>query len=84
MLFGIKHDQVSADFEKQRLGSVDAILIASDLPFMAVLLPFAFFVGFAVPETRGKSVQQIMAELADQGRRPHPPPRGLGSLVTQR
>jgi hypothetical protein len=28
-----------------------------------VLLPFAFFLVLKVPETRGKTVQQIMAEL---------------------
>ena len=31
MLFGVKHDQTKADFQTQRLGPVDAILIASDL-----------------------------------------------------
>ena len=30
-MFGIKHGQAEADFSKQRLGSVDAILIANDL-----------------------------------------------------
>lgn len=32
------------------------------LPFVAVLLPFAVFVA-TIPETRGKSVQQILTEL---------------------
>ena len=31
MLFGIKHDQTSADFSGGRLNDIDAILIASDL-----------------------------------------------------
>ena len=31
MLFGIKQDQTQADFKRQNLGPVDAILIASDL-----------------------------------------------------
>ena len=33
------------------------------VPFLLVLLPFAFFLVLKVPETRGKTVQQIMAEL---------------------
>lgn len=33
------------------------------LPFAAVLVPFALFVWTRVPETRGKSVQQILNEL---------------------
>lgn len=33
------------------------------LPFAAILMPFAVFVCYNVPETRGKSVQQILAEL---------------------
>ena len=35
MLFGIKHDQTEADFQRQGLGPVDAILIASDLSVSA-------------------------------------------------
>ena len=31
MLFGIKRDQKEADFQAQRLGPADAILVASDL-----------------------------------------------------
>ena len=34
------------------------------LPFAAILVPFAVFVCQHVPETRGKSVQQILAELS--------------------
>merc|ERR1712137_484751 len=37
MLFGIKHDQTEANFGGQRLGPVDAILIASDLRVSRVL-----------------------------------------------
>ena len=37
MLSGMKQDQTTADFSYQRLMPEDAILIASDLPFMAVL-----------------------------------------------
>ena len=37
MLFGIKHDQKEANFSDQRLGPVDAILIASDLRVTAVM-----------------------------------------------
>ena len=33
------------------------------LPFAAVLLPFAFFAHSRIPETRGKSVHQILQEL---------------------
>ncbi len=33
------------------------------VPFLLVLLPFAFFLIVKVPETRGKTVQQIMSEL---------------------
>ena len=32
------------------------------MPFLLVLLPFAMFVA-TIPETRGKSVQQILSEL---------------------
>ena len=35
------------------------------LPFLIVLLPFATFVA-TIPETRGKSVQQILAELGER------------------
>jgi len=34
------------------------------LPFLLVLLPFAAFLVTKVPETRGKTVHQILAELA--------------------
>lgn len=34
------------------------------VPFLLVLLPFAFFLVSKVPETRGKTVQQILNELA--------------------
>ena len=34
------------------------------LPFLLVLLPFAAFVAWRIPETRGKTVQQILSELA--------------------
>ena len=36
------------------------------VPFFAVLVPFACFVA-SIPETRGKSVQQILDELAGEG-----------------
>ena len=36
------------------------------LPFLLILVPFAIFVA-TIPETRGKSVQQILVEL--QGRK---------------
>ena len=35
------------------------------LPFMVVLLPVAAFVALCVPETRGKSVTQILFELSE-------------------
>ena len=38
------------------------------VPFLAVLVPFACFVT-TLPETRGKSVQQILSEMAGKGRR---------------
>ena len=34
------------------------------LPFLVVLVPFALLVAAKVPETRGKTVQQILAELS--------------------
>ena len=34
------------------------------LPFLLVLLPFALFLVKKLPETRGKTVQQILNELA--------------------
>ena len=46
MLFGIKHDQKEANFHSQGLGSVDAILIASDL-----------FVSISLVEVRARSVR---------------------------
>ena len=36
------------------------------LPFLLVLLPFALFVATSIPETRGKSVQQIQIELGER------------------
>jgi len=39
------------------------------VPFLAVLLPFALFVA-SIPETRGKSVQQILVELAQSEKPP--------------
>ena len=38
------------------------------MPFLLVLLPFAFFVIARVPETRGKAVQQILSELTSNHR----------------
>eukprot|EP00322_Chrysochromulina_rotalis_P001079 CAMPEP_0115846448 /NCGR_PEP_ID=MMETSP0287-20121206/9867_1 /TAXON_ID=412157 /ORGANISM="Chrysochromulina rotalis, Strain UIO044" /LENGTH=562 /DNA_ID=CAMNT_0003300241 /DNA_START=33 /DNA_END=1721 /DNA_ORIENTATION=- len=36
------------------------------MPFLLVLLPFAVFLVVKVPETRGKTVQQILSELSRQ------------------
>ena len=38
MFFGIKHDQTEVDFSRRGLGSVEAILIASDLVVSEVSL----------------------------------------------
>ena len=47
MLFGIKHDQTSADLSSSRLQPADAILIASDVTVSASLTQVLAFCSFA-------------------------------------